>query len=333
MLHAHYYDGRSSHLHEVGLLVVGEELTIAGEGLQLRVPLRQVRVTERLGRGPRRIELPDGGYCEVRDLERLDELLALMDHRDGLVDRLQRHWPVAVAAVLVFIGVVLAAYRWALPIAAGITAQHLPAAIGRTLTEQALKALDGSFFQPSALPDQRRRTLEAEFHALRCPDGGCPPSHLEFRVSKALGANALTLPDGTIILLDGLVLAMDNDQQVLAVLAHEMGHAKARHPLQLLLQSSAVAAFWGLYIGDVSSVLTTAPTALVQARYSRSLEQEADDYAASLLRANGLSPALLAEALEKLAASHHDTAGGASYLSSHPATDERIRRLRAQAAG
>ncbi|MFX8039885.1 M48 family metalloprotease, partial [Acinetobacter baumannii] len=79
-------------------------------------------------------------------------------------------------------------------------------------------------------------------------------------------------------------------------------------------------------------MLATTPTVLIQARYSRALEQQADDFAARLLRFNGLSPALLAEALEKLAASHHD-AGVGSYLSSHPAPDDRIRRLRERSAG
>jgi Zn-dependent protease with chaperone function len=39
-----------------------------------------------------------------------------------------------------------------------------------------------------------------------------------------------------------------------------------------------------------------------------------------------MSPALLAEALRKLAASHAGTSAG-GYLSSHPATDERMRHL------
>lgn len=331
MLPAFFYDGRGSRLHPVGLLVVGDELTVTGDNLQLRFPVRRIRVTERLGSGPRRIEFPDGSYCEVRDLERLDELLAMTDHRDGLVDRLQRHWRIALLATLSFIAVMVSAYLWGLPVAAAFTARHLPDSVGQQLAVQTLKALDGGFFKPSQLPEERRKQIQAEFRALRCPYRDCPSSMLEFRVSEALGANALTLPDGTIVLLDGLVKAMDNDPQILAVLAHEMGHAGARHPLQLLLQGSAVAAFWGLYIGDVSGMLATTPTILIQARYSRNLEQDADDFAARLLKANGLSPSLLAEALEKLAARHHDTKVG-SYLSSHPATDERIRRLRQQAA-
>jgi predicted Zn-dependent protease len=81
-----------------------------------------------------------------------------------------------------------------------------------------------------------------------------------------------------------------------------------------------------IYVGDISTLLAAAPTAMVQARYSQDLERQADDYGAALLAHNGLSPALLAEALKKLAASHAGASTG-GYLSSHPSTDERMRHL------
>ena len=122
-----------------------------------------------------------------------------------------------------------------------------------------------------------------------------------------------------------------SDPEILAVFAHELGHAHGRHGLQLLLQSSAVGAFWTLYVGDISSLLAAAPAAVVQARYSQDLEQQADDYGAALLMRNGMSPALLAGALKKLAESHSGSSEG-GYLSSHPSTDERMRHLRQLAA-
>jgi Zn-dependent protease with chaperone function len=117
----------------------------------------------------------------------------------------------------------------------------------------------------------------------------------------------------------------------MAVLAHELGHVRGRDSLQLLLRSSAVGAFWTFYVGDISSLLAAAPAAVVQAKYSQDLEQQADDYAAALLLHNGMSPALLAAALEKLAKSKSG-AGAGGYLSSHPSTDERMSHLRQFAA-
>ena len=101
----------------------------------------------------------------------------------------------------------------------------------------------------------------------------------------------------------------------------------------MVLQGSAVGMFLTFYVGDVSSLLAAAPTALLQARYSRDMENEADAYGAAMLRENGLSPALLANMLERLEKSHRDKGGALpEYLSSHPETDARIRALRSGAS-
>jgi Zn-dependent protease with chaperone function len=331
MLHANYFDGRSTRIRAVNLSVVGEDLIIAGEDINFRIPFAQVEVDERLGRAPRRLRLTNGTFCEVRDLDALDTLLSSAAHRDGWVDRMQRHVQFVLFSIVACVVLAIVAYKWGLPWAAAKGAHSLPPAVGKTLSVQTLKLLDGKILMPSKIADERRRALSAKFHALRLPEGGTPDSELLFRGSPQLEANAFTLPDGTIIVLDDLLTSIGDDPQTLAVFAHELGHAHGRHGLQLLLQSSAIGAFWTLYIGDISNLLAAAPAAMVQAKYSQELESQADDYAARLLMHNGMSPALLADALEKLAESHSGSSKG-GYLSSHPSTDERLRHLRLLAA-
>jgi Zn-dependent protease with chaperone function len=327
MLHANYFDGRSTRVRVVDLSVAGDDLVIAGEDINIRVPFAQVTVDERLGRAPRRLRLKDGTFCEVRELDALDTLLSSTGHRDGWVDRMQRHLQFILFSIVACAALVVIAYKWGLPWAAAKGAHNLPPAIGKTLSVQTLKLLDGKILLPSKIAEERQQALSAKFHALRLPEGGTPDSELLFRDSPQLGANAFTLPDGTIVVLDDLLASIGGDPQALAVFAHELGHAHGRHGLQLLLQSSAVGAFWTLYIGDISTLLAAAPAAIVQARYSQDLERQADNYGAELLMQNGMSPALLADALEKLAESHSGSSKG-GYLSSHPSTDERMRHLR-----
>jgi Zn-dependent protease with chaperone function len=307
--------------------MAGEDLIIAGEDIDLRVPFTQVKVDERLGGAPRRLRLKDGSFCEVRDLDALDILLSSTRHRDGWVDRMQRHLQFVLLSIVACVALIASAYKWGLPWAAAKGVHHLPPAIGKAISVQAQKLLDGRILMPSKIAEERRQVLSAKFHALRLPEGGTAGSELLFRASPQLGANAFTLPDGTIIVLDDLVTSIGDDPQILAVLAHEMGHAHGHHGMQLLLQSSAVGAFWTFYIGDISTLLAAAPAAIVQARYSQDLERQADDYGAALLIHNGMSPALLANALKKLAESRPESAKG-GYLSSHPPTDERMRHLR-----
>ena len=330
MVQAHYFDGRSTQIRPVELSLVGQDLVITGDGIDLHHPFSQVKVDEKLGRAPRRLRLPEGAFCEVRDLDALETLLAQAGHRDGWVDRAQRRLKFALLCLVLCAVLAVAAYEWLLPWAAALGARRMPVAVGKTLSAHALRILDDKLLLPSRLPAARRQTLSAEFHNLKMVEGGTPDSPLLFRNSPQLGSNAFTLPDGTIILLDALVTSMSDDRQIMAVLSHELGHAHGHHSLQLLLQSSAIAAFWAFYAGDISSLLAAAPTAVFQAKYSQALEQQADEYAAAVLVRNGMSPTLLADALETIAKSHPEFSSG-GYLASHPSTSERLRHLRAMA--
>jgi Zn-dependent protease with chaperone function len=332
LLQANYFDGHSTRLRVVELSTSGEELIVTGEGIDLRMPFSQVRVDERLGRASRRLRFQDGAFCEVRDVDALDVLLKSAGHRDGHVDRMQRHLRWILAATILSVLLSIAAYKWGLPWAAAQGARRLPPAVGRVLSAQTMRVLDGRLLLPSKIPAARREALTAEFNRLRLPEGGAPRSALLFRGSPQFGSNAFTLPDGTIILLDDLVTSMKDDRQVMAVLSHELGHARGHHSLQLLLESSAVGAFWTFYAGDISGLLAAAPAALAQAKFSQSLEQAADDYGAELLVCNQLSPALLADALETIAKSHPELSSSGGFLASHPSTAARLQRLRGLAA-
>jgi Zn-dependent protease with chaperone function len=329
MLTADFFDGHSTRIRKVALTIDGQTLSVSGEDIEFRVPFSEVHVDERLGRAPRRLRFSDGAFCEVSDLDALDVLLSSADHRDGWVDRTQRQARPVLVCLAAVVALAFAGYMWALPWAATVAAMKVPEVVGRQLSVATLRALDGPILLPSALPEARQRKLSDDFHNLNLPGSGHPREVLLFRSSPQLGANAFTLPDGTIIILDELVKVVDDDQQILAAMCHELGHAHGRHGLRLLLQSSVLGTFLALYVGDFSSVLAVAPATLLHAKYSRKLEEQADSYAAAVLRFNGMSPVLLAEALKKLAAAHQgkpDT----GYMSTHPAIDERVRHLYAE---
>jgi Zn-dependent protease with chaperone function len=330
MVPATYFDGRSTRVHGVELSVIGEDLLVSGTDIHLLIPFAQVRVDERLGRAARRLRFPDGGCCEVSDLPALDRLLSATAHRDGWVDRIQRHRRSILLALVAFGVVAGVAYKWALPWAAGEGARRMPPVIARVLSTEAMKTLDSGLLRKSRIAAARQRSLTAQFDALQIPGRGRPKSALLFRDSPQLGANAFTLPDGRIVLLDELTNSIGDDPHILAVLAHELGHAYEHHGLQLLLRGSVMGAFLAFYLGDISQLLAAAPVALIQARYSKDFERQADDIGAAVLRSHGLSPGLLADDLSRLSKLRPDASNG-GYLESHPPTDERIRRLREMA--
>ncbi len=317
---ATYFDGRTSRGHAVSLAVSAGHLRLAGD-VDLQVPLSAVRFGEQLGSAARRIELPDGAYCAISDPSAADALMRAAGHSAHLVDRAQRSWGLALAALLLTVVALLAGWRWGLPALADLSSRLIPAAAVSALSQQTLDQLDRKLLRPTQLTASRQRQLRNGFARL-----GGRPEQLLFRHAEA--ANAFALPDGRVVLLDPLVALADNDEQILAVLAHERGHVAARHGLRLMIQGSVTAGLLSALVGDVSSLLATAPAVLLNARYSREFETEADALAVLSLRAGGMSPESLATMLEKLQRSEGQKEAGDSFLSSHPAPRERIMALR-----
>lgn len=238
--------------------------------------------------------------------------------------------PVALLAGIVLIVAVLV-YRFAIPPLAGLAADAVPEAAVDAIGRLSLSALEQQF-EESALPPARREEIIAGFSRLRRPDGARSDYEILFRRSEAIGANAMALPSGTIVVTDGLVEISGGTDEVIAVLAHEAGHVEHRHGLRLVFQSSFAAA--GLsWLGDVSAVAAQVSSTLLEAKYSRDFEREADEYAVRLLDENGISREHLARMLERLeeAASARGSEGGGAlmaYLSSHPVTSERLEAIR-----
>lgn len=333
---ADYYDGKSARAHGVNLSLSAGMLVVEGDGINRRDPLHTLRVSEPMGAAPRLIKFADGAHCEVRDHAALAVLLEAGGHRDSWVVRLQSRWRWALAAVIITVAGVAAGYRWGLPAASEWIAFKLPDKALAQMGESTLAFLDKNVLSPSALPAARQQSLLRAFEGLDVPNGTGADHRIIFRNGRAFGANAFALPDGSIVVTDQLVFLAGHDQEIIAVLAHELGHLSRRHSLRMLIQGSIVGFVVTWYLGDVSNVAAGLPTLLLQSRYSRDHEREADAYAAAMLEANGISPSRLADILEKMEQAHvsktcgddceQDDAFGA-YMSSHPATRERIKAL------
>lgn len=217
----------------------------------------------------------------------------------------------------------------AVPFAAQRVAFMLPASATESLGEDTLRQMDQTYFEPSRLPHHRRQALLRRSQAFLDQVDETSVGRIEFRHAPSIGANALAFPSGTIVFTDDLVRLSSNDEQLLAVLAHEAGHVHHRHGLRGMLQSSAVTLALTLLVGEErsASALQSALAAnLINSRYSREFEYEADAHAKLLLARANIPASRLGEILDLMENEHgHD--GGESYLDSHPSTPDRKRRL------
>lgn len=330
MLDGLYSDGRSACAQRVQLQREGDWLCLHGEQLLRRERIASLKLSSQLGTRPRHLYFEDGAVCEVADGEALTQLLHDTMHRSGLLARSERR-PLRVALSLLLILLLMGLLVWrGLPLAVQWLLPEVPARWEQALGQQTLAAMDTHLLQPSRLSPARQQDLQRGFGGLARQAGLGSSAQLRFRSSPALGANAFALPGGQVLLLDELVQLADQDQQLLAVLAHELGHVRERHALRLLLQGTAVGALTAWWLGDLSGLLASVPASLLQARYSREFERAADAQAGIWLQAQGIAPQQLAQMLRKLAALQARGGQGGGLLDSHPALAERISRIDGQ---
>lgn len=329
---ARYFDGRSSRLHHVTLTVTDGVAHLRGD-VERSDPLAALRVSERSRHAARKVSFDDGAYLEVDDTAGFEQLLRRTGHQDGLVVRLQQSWRAVLLSALAVVAALALAYAWLLPAAAGWIAAALPEQAERQLGNGVLRVLDQRLFLPTQLTTQRQRQLHDRFAALAPPDAGAPAWRLVFRRSR-IGPNAFALPSGDIVLTDDMARLLQDDEAVMGVLAHELGHLHRRHMTRRIIQGSVVTAGAALVFGDMSSLLTTVPALLLDMKYSRDAEREADDYAIAMFKHNGIPLRHLVAVFERLEQQEGKAGGGQGmdYLSSHPANAERIARIRAGAS-
>lgn len=147
------------------------------------------------------------------------------------------------------------------------------------------------------------------------------------RVIDDPNINAANAGSGEFQVTTGL-LAKANDEHLRGVLAHEIAHDDLGHVARAQTLGT------GLNIGVIlleqlipgSSAVTPIAGALIANSYSRSEELEADRHGVEILRRAGYSKEVMIGTLTWLLRTSGD--GGGGFLSTHPATEDRIDALR-----
>jgi len=171
----------------------------------------------------------------------------------------------------------------------------------------------------------------------------------EFVVLNNGVPNAWALPGGKIAINRGLLTALRNEAELAAVLGHEVAHAAARHGAkrmergllaQAVLVGAAIGAAGKEYAGEVLGGAQLA-AGLINQKYSRDAEREADYYGTEFMVKAGYDPygaVTLQETFVKLAG-ERQTSWMEGLFASHPASQERlsnnrmlVKRLRSEGA-
>jgi Zn-dependent protease with chaperone function len=217
----------------------------------------------------------------------------------SLVDRAQQSWRGVAAAFVLLIAVLAGMYTWGLPVAArGLTAL-VPPTIDESIGRNALAQIDGRWMKPSKLPlEDQQRIRERFLKGVKAQyPSNTPQITLEFRASE-IGPNAFALPGGFMVMTDELVKLVKDDEVVLGVLGHELGHITRRHGMRQLVQVGVLQGVLSIAFGDYGSLITAAPLILGSMAYSRAHEREADNESIIYMRAAGISPLVMVKFFE-----------------------------------
>lgn len=156
-----------------------------------------------------------------------------------------------------------------------------------------------------------------------------------FKVYHSPQINAFAMADGSIRIYSGLMDFL-NDDELLFVIGHEVGHVVKDHikeKIRLAYAGSALRKAIASQENEAGAIARSALGALAEnlanAQFSQHEEREADDFGLEFLRSRKRDPLAAVSALHKLA-----TLGGDhGFLSSHPAPKARAKRLQQQLAG
>lgn len=140
--------------------------------------------------------------------------------------------------------------------------------------------------------------------------------------------NAAATMGGFVYINTGLIKAAENEAELASVMAHEIGHIAARHAVEQLRQRALAGGVLSVAGLDQSTAVRIGVDLALNLPHSRDAEREADRLGLENLQRAGYASSAMVTFMEKLLQQ-----GGRTpppFLSSHPATSERIRTLRTQ---
>ncbi len=178
----------------------------------------------------------------------------------------------------------------------------------------------------------RDKNLRNYLHDIACRLAGQHCPDIRIYPVRTPWFNANMAPNGMMQIWSGLMLRVDNEAQLAAVIGHEIGHYLQRHAVEQLrdLRSrSAFGQFLGVALGGVGLIAQLALLA-GQFSYSRDQEREADRIGLSLMRDAGYAPGEAAHVWRNLreeAAAAGDPEKHSVLFASHPAPSDREQTL------
>ncbi|PVZ63911.1 M48 family metallopeptidase [Pelagibaculum spongiae] len=223
---------------------------------------------------------------------------------------LESHWIFVICASLFVPFFLWTMTTRVLPAAADASVELLPDVVAQELSQQTLIVLDKITFDPTELSEQQQNQLTKQWDEVLTQLKLSKEKYRLFFRSSEMGANAMALPDGSVIVIDDIVTLMESNPHALtAVLLHEIGHVEYQHGMKQLARTTATTLLFTMMFGDIEGageLILGAGTGLLQNAFSRDMETQADIFAHEKLKQIGRSANDFADAIVLLESAHDD---------------------------
>ena len=273
-----------------------------------------VRINDRLGNIERKLTLADGSLFTTHDNDAIDTLIKRNKHSDTgskwslCLHRHETKMTSVLTMLVMTIVFVFSFVKWGIPWTSQTVAHALPQQMGEFIGKQSLDFMDRYFLAPTEISGAEQQKIISRFETRLKRFGGDDRIHyqIHFRDMNINGLslpNAFALPSGDIILTDKFVELSQNNDEIDAILLHEIGHVVERHSLEMLTQNSLTTMVVILVLGNpdgISELATGLGTALVSSHYSRQYETEADEFAFNKMLEIGIDPKAFADILSRM---------------------------------
>jgi Zn-dependent protease with chaperone function len=178
-------------------------------------------------------------------------------------------------------------------------------------------------------PEQAERLYKIMAPLLRAMNDPLQPSQVRVGIIDEPEINAANAGRGNFYVTTGLLEKASNEQ-LRGIMAHEIAHEDLGHvaQMQVLGAGLSIGAYLLEQLFPATGIITPIAGTLIASGYSRGEEYEADRHAVEILRRAGYSKETLIDAQSWVARRSRD--GGGGFLSTHPATKDRIEALRSR---
>lgn len=158
------------------------------------------------------------------------------------------------------------------------------------------------------------------------------PYQFEVTVVKSDVVNAFALPGGYVVVFTGLLKSAESGEEVAGVLSHELNHVLERHGMERIVKQLGLVAILSIVLGDQQGLMGLTKqigVELLTLKFGREQETEADVTGIRLLYRAKVDPNGMIRFFERLAQKGKDRV---EILSTHPMSDSRALRLKAEVA-